>query len=150
LSDRDKPLAGELGRGFARGLVDFALNHDVATEIERQQQILAKDPDSAAARLNLGILFYSQGRVEDAIREMLMSIECDPSQGRPYRKLGEIYIGLRDYPQAAIYARMAADRGDSKLLEAFERYPRTVLDRNTERNAEQNAERSAEPKHGAP
>src|SRR5262249_30738864 len=109
-------------RGVVRGLVDFALNQDIAAEIQAQQRVLETDPMSAKARLNLGILFYSQGRIEDAIRELLMSIECDPAQGRAFRKLGEVYVGLGDYGQAAIYARMAADRGDSKLLEAFERY----------------------------
>jgi tetratricopeptide (TPR) repeat protein len=123
-------------------LVDFALNWDIAAEIGKQQDILGKQPTSAAARLNLGILFYSQGRVEDAIREILMSIECDPSQGRPYRKLGEIYVGLGDYDQAAIYARMAADRGDSKLLEAFERYPGVLIGRNR-RDDDADPERSS-------
>ena|SRR5262249_16623566 len=110
-------------RGWVRGLVDFALNQDITVEIQAQQRVLEADPMNAGARLNLGILFYSQGRIEDAIRELLMSIECDPAQGRAFRKLGEIYVGLGDYSQAACYARMAADRGDSKLLEAFERYP---------------------------
>jgi tetratricopeptide (TPR) repeat protein len=109
--------------GLVRGLVDFALNQDIAEEIDAQYRVLQSDPSSAAARLNLGMLFYSQGRVEDAIRELFIAIECDPSQGRAYRKLGEIYVGLGDYRQANVYARMAADRGDPKLLDAFRRYP---------------------------
>lgn len=121
-------MADDRGKGLVRGLVEFALNQDIAEEIETQQRILKGEPFSANARLNLGMLFYSQGRVEDAIRELLMSIECDASQGRPYRKLGEIYVGLGDYSQAEMYARMAADRGDTKLLDAFERYPRVCDD----------------------
>src|SRR5262245_5432260 len=116
-------------KGWVRGLVDFALNQDISVEIQAQQRALEADPMNAAARLNLGILFYSQGRIEDAIGELLMSIECDPAQGRAFRKLGEIYVGLGDYGQAASYARMAADRGDPKLLEAFERYPGIIGDK---------------------
>jgi len=112
-----------------RGVVDFALNQDIALEIDAQQRVLETDPTSASERLNLGILFYSQGRIEDAMRELLMSIECDPSQGRAYRKLGEIYVGLGDYGQAAMYAGMAADRGDRKLLDAFERHQGTFGDK---------------------
>lgn len=121
-------MADDQGKGLVRGLVEFALSKDIAEEIEAQQRILREAPFSATARLNLGMLFYSQGRVEDAIRELLMSIECDPSQGRAYRKLGEIYVGLGDYGQAEMYARMAADRGDTELHDAFKRYPRVLDD----------------------
>jgi tetratricopeptide (TPR) repeat protein len=120
LEDRNK--------GLVRGLVDFALNQDVAEEIKAQYRVLEGDPMCAAAHLNLGILFYSQGRIEDSLREFLMSIECDSSQGTAYRKLGEVYVGLADYAQAALYARMAADRGDTGLLEAFTRYPKVLDD----------------------
>src|SRR5262249_14943594 len=119
-------MADSRNKGVVRELVDFALDRDIAQQIEAQREVLKTDPMCAAARLNLGILFYSQGRIEDAIREMLMSIECDSSQGRAFRKLGEIYVGLGDYAQAAIYARMAADRGDATLLNAFDRYPRAL------------------------
>jgi len=119
-------MAEERHKGLVRGLVDFALNQDIAEEIRVQYRVLEGDPMCAAAHLNLGILFYSQGRIEDSLREFLMSIECDSSQGRAYRKLGEVYVGLGDYTQAAIYARLAAERGDGKLLEAFGRYPRAV------------------------
>jgi tetratricopeptide (TPR) repeat protein len=120
-------MAEHRQRGLVRGLVDFALDQDIAEEIKAQYRVLETDPMCAGAHLNLGILFYSQGRVEDSLREFLMSIECDTSQSRAYRKLGEVYVGLGDYAQAAIYARMAAERGDSGLLEAFQRYP-GVLD----------------------
>jgi len=119
-------MADDRHRGLVRGLVDFALNQDIAEEIKAQYRVLEADPMCADAHLNLGILFYSQGRIEDSLSEFLMSIECDPSLARPYRKLGEVYVGLGDYTQAAMYARMAAERGDSKLLEAFERYPRVL------------------------
>jgi predicted Zn-dependent protease len=120
---RREKMAEARRKGLVRDLVDFALNRDVAAEIEAQHRILRADPLSAEARLNLGVLFYSQGMIEDAIRELLMSIECDKSQPTAFRRLGEIYIGLGDLAQAGMYARMAADRGDATLLDAFKRYP---------------------------
>ena len=125
-------MAEERQKGLVRGLVDFALNQDVVEEIKAQYRVLEDHPMSATAHMNLGILFYSQGRIEDSLREFLMSVECDPSQGRAYRKLGEVYVGLGDYTQAAMYARMAAERGDSALLEAFGRYPKALDNQDNE------------------
>jgi|HubBroStandDraft_6_1064221.scaffolds.fasta_scaffold890569_1 tetratricopeptide (TPR) repeat protein len=107
---------------WLKGLVGFALDGDVSEEIARQEGALASDPGSAKPHFNLGVLHYSQGRVYEAIGEFLMAIELDPSYGRAYRKLGEIYVGLGDYRQAGRYALKAADFGDASLLEAFRRY----------------------------
>jgi len=88
-------MADDRGKGLVRGLVDFALNRDIEVEIEALYRMLEAEPSSAAAHMNLGILFYSQGRIEDAMRELLMSIECDSSLGRAYRKAGRDLCRLR-------------------------------------------------------
>ncbi|HKV38113.1 MAG TPA: tetratricopeptide repeat protein [Blastocatellia bacterium] len=108
---------------WVRDLVEFALDRDISEEIEAQLGILREYPELASAHFNLGVLYYSQRRLEDSIREYLMAIECDPTMGKAYRKLGEIYVGLDDCKQAGRYAVMAAERGDSALLDAFRRYP---------------------------
>jgi tetratricopeptide (TPR) repeat protein len=110
-------------QGWLRGLSEFALDGDVNSEIAKQKRIIESNPGSARAHMDLGILFYSQGRVYEAIGEFLMSIECDSTFGLAYRRLGEVYVGLGDYREAGRYAIVASEHGDSTLLEAFNRYP---------------------------
>lgn len=103
--------------------MDFALNRDIEAEIELQHQQLERDPNWSRGHYNLGVLYYSQGRLIDAIREYLTAIECDPSDGQPLAKLGELYVGLGDYQQAVTYAMKAAERGETGLLASFRKYP---------------------------
>ncbi|HYL99654.1 MAG TPA: hypothetical protein VEZ90_11925 [Blastocatellia bacterium] len=108
---------------WVRELVDFALNQDIDEEIECQKEILKEHPDWAEGHYNLGVLFYSQGLIEESMKEFLTSMECDPSYGPAYRRLGELYVGIGDYESGARYAALAAERGDSTLLDSFKRYP---------------------------
>jgi tetratricopeptide (TPR) repeat protein len=114
---------GEARKSWTRELVDFALNRDVNAEIEEQRRILKADPRSARAHLDLGLLYYSQRRVGDAIAEYEAAIECDPLFVAAYRRLGELYVSVGEYERAVQYAREAAALGDRTLLEMFERYP---------------------------
>ena len=110
-------------KGWVRDLVEFALDHDVNREIDEHRRVLEANPDSAAAHFNLGVLYYSQRRVREAIAEYEASIKCDPTLAPAYRKLGEVYISIGDYERAGQYAQEAARLGDRALLEMFERYP---------------------------
>ena len=103
--------------------MDFALDQDVNVEIEQQRRLLLANPRSAKAHFDLAVLYYSQRRVDEAIAEFEAAINCDPSFGRAYRKLGEVYVNLGDYERAGRYAVKAAEFGDNTLLEMFERYP---------------------------
>lgn len=109
-------------RHWLRGLVDFALNEDVAQEIARQQRTILADSDSAKAHFNLAVLQYSQGLKYEAISALLNAIEIDPGYAAAYIKLGEIYVGLGDYERAGSYAIKAAERGNPALLDLFRRY----------------------------
>jgi tetratricopeptide (TPR) repeat protein len=115
-------MAGER-KGWLRDLVEFALDHDANREIETQQRMLGEDPGSAVAHFNLGVLYYSQRRVGEAIAEYEASIECDPTIARAYKKLGEVYISIGEYELALDYAQKSAALGDNTLLAMFERYP---------------------------
>src|SRR5215470_3574430 len=102
-------------KGWMRGLVEFALDQDVNREIDNQRRILTEHPRSAQAHFNLAVLHYSQGRAQEAILGFLEAIDCDPSFGRAYRKLGEVFVATGQYERAAWYARAAADLGDPTL-----------------------------------
>jgi len=110
-------------KNWVRGLVEFALDHDVNREIENQRQAIEDNPDSAVRHFNLAVLYYSQRRVDEAIAEYEASIKCDPTLARAYRKLGEVYVNIGDYERARVYAQEAAALGDRALLAMFERYP---------------------------
>lgn len=114
----------ETGSGnWVRELVDFALKRDIDEEVERQRETLKLHPDWVEGHYNLGVLYYSQGLLEESMTEFLTAIEYDSSYGAAYRRLGELYIGLCDYESGAKYAALAAERGDSTLLDSFKRYP---------------------------
>ena len=106
-----------------RNLVDFALDRDVDEEVEEQRRILRLNPRSARAHVDLGVLYYSQKRVDDAMAEYEAAILCDPGFSAAYIKLGEVCIAIGDYERAGQYARTAAALGDRTLLDMFERYP---------------------------
>lgn len=108
---------------WVRELVDFALHRDVQGEVEQQREVLKVHPDWAEGHYNLGVLYYSQGLLEESMKEYLMAIEYDRSFGPAYRRLGELYIGIGDYESGARYAVLASERGDSSLFESFRRYP---------------------------
>jgi tetratricopeptide (TPR) repeat protein len=110
-------------KGLLREFIEFALDRDVNREIEQQQSILRAEPDSAKAHFDLGVLHYSQRRVEQAIAAYEAAVQCDPSFACAYRKLGEIYVNRGEYERAGQCALQAADLGDRGLLEMFERYP---------------------------
>jgi tetratricopeptide (TPR) repeat protein len=114
---------GDGRKSWLRGLVEFALDHDVDLQIEQQRKILLAEPSSARAHFDLATLYYSQRRVAEAIAEYEAAIECDSSFRRAYRRLGEIYINRGDYERASQYGLKAAELGDRTLLEMFERYP---------------------------
>ena|SRR3989442_11958481 len=110
-------------KSWVRGLVEFALDHDVNREIESQRRAIEDDPGSAVPHFNLAVLYYSQKRIDEAIAEYEASIRCDPTLARAYRELGEVYVNIGDYERARQYAQEAAALGDKTLQEMFERYP---------------------------
>ena len=111
------------GTSWLRELVDFALDRDIHTEIERQHRILEAAPGSAKAHLDLAILYVSRRNAAEAIAHCEAALTIDPSFTPAYSKLGEIHISLGNYEQAGRYALKAAEFGDRTLLEMFERYP---------------------------
>jgi superkiller protein 3 len=107
---------------FIRGLTEFALNHDVDAEIETQKRILLENPNNAKAYFNLGILYYFQGKVDDAIDLYKKAIEIDSNLSNAHKNLGEIYVAREQYDLAWKHAKAADMLGNTKLIETLRRY----------------------------
>ena len=52
---------------------------------------IARHPQSARLHVGLGIAQYAQGQYEDAVRSFCRAADLDPSDGRAYQFLGEMY-----------------------------------------------------------
>jgi tetratricopeptide (TPR) repeat protein len=109
-------------RGFWRWLASFALDHDVNRAIDEQQGVNARFPDFAEGAYNLGILYYSQKRVDEAIAAYQHALKLDPTCARAHKNLGEIYVVQENYGLAWRHARLAARYGNTKLIDMMRRY----------------------------
>lgn len=109
-------------RGLFRWITSFALDHDVNRTIEAQRQVNAQFPDFAEGACNLGILYYSQKRVEEATAAYRHALKLDPTCAKAHKNLGEIYVVQEQYDLAWRHARLAAQYGNTKLIEMMRRY----------------------------
>jgi Flp pilus assembly protein TadD len=111
-------------KGFWRETVEFALDRDVAEEIERQRAILNRHPENARAAFDLAVLLNSQGRREEAIALYRKALALDSKMARAHKNLGEIYVAVDRLDLAWTEAERAAECGDRSLLEMLERWAR--------------------------
>jgi protein O-GlcNAc transferase len=95
----------------APGSPDVATLHDALGSLEAQkqdwpaaeaqfEQALAIDPNSAAARLHLGITLASEGRAADAIRELTTASQLAPNNSSAQLELGRALITAGQDDQA--------------------------------------------------
>ncbi|MEE2993065.1 MAG: tetratricopeptide repeat protein [Gemmatimonadota bacterium] len=109
-------------RNLFRRLTSFALDHDVNEAIEAQHRVNEQCPDFAEGAYNLGILYYSQKRVDEAIAAYQHAIKLDPTYAKAHKNLGEIYVVQEKYDQAWHHAYIAAKHGNTKLIDMLKRY----------------------------
>ena len=109
-------------RNLFRRLTSFALDHDVNEAIEAQHRVNEQCPDFAEWAYNLGILYYSQKRVDEAIAAYQHAIKLDPTYAKAHKNLGEIYVVQEKYDQAWHHAYIAAKHGNTKLIDMLKRY----------------------------
>ena len=109
-------------RGLFRRLAEFALDHDVNQAVEAQEDVNVQFPDFAEGAYNVGILYYSQGRVDDAIAAYQHAIELDETYAKAHKNLGEIYVIQERYGLAWRHACIAEQHGNSNLIEMLKRY----------------------------
>ncbi len=113
-------MAGK--RSLFRRLASFAVDHDVNKAIVAQRQVNEQVPDFAEGAYNLGILYYSQKRVDEAIEAYQQAIKLDPTYAKAHKNLGEIYVIQEKYDQAWHHAYIADQHGNTKLLDMLKRY----------------------------
>lgn len=109
-------------RGLFRWLSSFALDQDVNRAIEAQTAVNEQFPDFAEGAYNLGILHYSQRRVDEAIAAYQHALALDPTYAKAHKNLGEIYVVQERYDLAWHHARLAAHYGNTKLIDMMRRY----------------------------
>ncbi len=71
--------------------------HEPLTFYERT---LAYTPTSARMHNNLGNIYFTRGREEDAIRSYREAIELEPGYPNPYNNLGNVFYRSGDYDKA--------------------------------------------------
>lgn len=118
-----KPLPSEKPELLWEGAFDQALARDTQELIEEQRVQLAAHPDHPRPYFSLGVLYYMQGRVEDAIAMHEEALARDPAFALAHQHLGQIYVVLGDYRKAWAHARRAAELGNTVLLDMLGRYP---------------------------
>ncbi|MBM3261981.1 MAG: tetratricopeptide repeat protein [candidate division Zixibacteria bacterium] len=109
-------------QGLFRWIASFALDHDVNRAIETQHEVNTQFPDFAEGVFNLGVLYYSQKRTDEAIMAYLHALALDPTFAKAHKNLGEIYVVQEQYELAWRHARLAARHGNTKLIEMMRRY----------------------------
>ena len=88
------------------------------TAIGVWEDSVAKHPEKARSRYNLGSLYAEEGRMADAKREFEKALEIRPSFSRPHNNLGNIYYSEGRFEEAAEEYRLAAEF-DQENVEAL-------------------------------
>lgn len=101
---------------------DHPLNPD--EEITELEKLLAAEPDDFQARCRLGELYFSKGRLDDALVEVKKSIEmAEGIRAEMNRSLAMYYSNL-----GTIYAtKSMADEAEAEFKRALDVFPHDVL-----------------------
>lgn len=93
---RPNDAAGYLAFGIA-----YFENNDYANAIAWLSRATANMNTAAAAHYYLGRALNQQARFDDAIRELRQSLDFKPDQADALAELGESYLSLKQYSEAA-------------------------------------------------
>ena len=97
------------------------LDHDTAAQVAEQERALAQNPDWAEGHYHLAQLLRVQHRRDEAKRHLLIALEKKPSLADAHVALGEIYLAEGDLARARDHADYAAQFGNVRLREQFDR-----------------------------
>lgn len=76
-------------------------------------------PGSSEVRLFHGVIMFMDGRVEDALIEMLLAKKLDPLNTTIHTRLGYAYLCLKDYDQARFWFQKAHESARLDLYYQF-------------------------------
>jgi tetratricopeptide (TPR) repeat protein len=91
-------LAPKQPRTYYQLAIALQLKHDEAAEEDMLQQALAVDSSYAPAHVELGRILMTQNRVSDAVTQLNMAIQYNPSSEQAYFLLAKAYaqMGQKD------------------------------------------------------
>ncbi len=89
--------------------VAFQRNLVWKTQISVWEDTVAKHPEKARSRYNLGSLYAEEGRMVEAKREFEKAIEIRPGFSKPHNNLGNIYYSEGRFEEAAREYKLAAE-----------------------------------------
>lgn len=92
--------------GIADGSSNLALSH--------LAQAVSLDPTNPRLRLQMGLLYYNLGDVDQAIKLMNQTIDLKQNWNLPYVNLSVIYKTRQDYPRSLQFLQAAQSYTDTK------------------------------------
>jgi len=92
--------APDLDAGASTAGCDESPAQPGAADIPRLERCLGLEPSNAALLIDLGQIYQSSGRVEDAERAYRRALAIDPSNSDLHVRLGELLLGRGDGPGA--------------------------------------------------
>jgi len=92
--------APDLDAGASTAGCDESSAQPGADDVPRLERCLGLDPSNAALLSDLGRLYQSSGRIEDAERAYRRAVAVDPSNSDLHVRLGELLLARGDRPGA--------------------------------------------------
>lgn len=102
-----RALAGLLTVALAAGLLTYARNRVFQTSLSLWADTVAKQPDNAAARVNLADVLSRVGRNEDAITHLRRALEVDPNRASAHNNLANALVAVGRSDEAILHYRAA-------------------------------------------
>src|SRR6266849_6335814 len=81
-------------------LACFLSTHGTDMSIAEYREAIELDPEYPDAHLNLGLTYADNGRIEDAMKELQVSIDLEPSDAFPRHELAALLMDEGDYRSA--------------------------------------------------
>jgi Flp pilus assembly protein TadD len=91
------------------GIVAYQRNHVWKDEGTLWGDVVKKSPGKARGHTNLGLVYYRQGRLEEAVKEYTTAIRLEPDYAEAYNNLGLVYY-LQERIEEAIQQYLTALR----------------------------------------
>jgi tetratricopeptide (TPR) repeat protein len=92
------------------GYSSYLRNELYSNQIRLWQDVVWKYPSHARAHNNLGILFHTQGKYNDAVWHYMAAVKSDRNCGEAYNNIGNFYLyNCKKYETAAEYYKKSIE-----------------------------------------